>query len=142
MLSIVTALVVAASVNLSSLGVKAGGEVQAVQPCCHCACCKGGVCKCGMHKAHAAARQKAPGHTVARQDANAGCRCRGSEPMSHPQSSDMLAPAAGPYGEFQFLHSLSAAAFLAPVQTGLMRGSSVIFNTGPPGLFRSIPLRI
>lgn len=142
MLSILTALTASVFLSVSSPGVNAGGEVQAVQPCCHCACCKGGVCKCGMHRVQPAAPVKASKAAVARKGINTGCHCRDNLPVSHPQSNDIIAPGASSDGEFQFLHSSSATVFLAPVQADLMPGNSVIFNTGPPGLFRSIPLRI
>jgi hypothetical protein len=144
MLLTLSALMASAVLNFSSPSAKAAVEIQAPIASCQCACCKGGVCKCGMHKLARAAKScvpsARPSHESRQVDA-AGCDCSDSNPVSRPQSNDLISAGTGADGELH-LAQLSAAAWSTSDPEFLRLPVTGVFDPSPPDSFRSIPLRI
>ena len=145
MLSTLTALTVTIFLSVSSSGVKPGGEAQTVQTSCHCACCKGGVCKCGMKANHAQAAGEVNdlSNAVALfSHVSPLCNCRDGQPLPQPRSADILAPGAGPETVLQFVPAEAAAFQWTSNNRGMLPQITGAFDPCPPGSFRTTPLRI
>ena len=120
-------------------------QAQTVASSCHCACCKGGVCKCGMRH-----------HNVGTQTSTVdsarvmalfsrvtqSCNCNKGQPFPKTRPDDIISQG---YGAGSDIHcALSCAAFSRSVSdgNGFYLQISGVFDPSPPGSFRTIPLRI
>jgi|SRR5271157_4042492 hypothetical protein len=145
MLSTLTALAATVFLNVSSPGVKAGGEVQEAPTSCHCACCKGGVCKCGMNanNAQSVAEVKDVRGAVALFSRYSPlCNCRDGQPLPQPRSADILAPGSGPETEFHLVPVEATTFQWASDNRNILSQTTGVFDPSPPGSFRTTPLRI
>jgi hypothetical protein len=91
---------------------------------------------------HAAMPAKTNTTSDAHSKKNSDCHCSGGLPVSGAHADAVVNSGASNVKDLRVAQLLKRDVDIFPAQSPALREASDVFDLGPPGSFRSIPLRI